>query len=393
MRTVPLSAWVHELESGARPKGGIKDGVGEIPSLGAEHLADDGGFNFAKDKRVPYEFFRTMKKGRIQHEDILIVKDGATTGKISFVNRDFPYEEAAINEHVFRLKISRKKADPRFVFRYLQSPLGQQQIMSDFRGATVGGIGRTFLDKVFVPDVVISEQHRIAAILDKADAIRRKREGAIVLADKFLRSVFLEMFGDPTKAPSNFGTRPLGQLVDQKRGISYGIVQRGVHDQDGIPIVRITDIAGNVLRDTQLVRASKNLSSKYRRTILKGGELLLSIRGTVGRVAIAPSTAKGYNVSREVAVIPLLPNVDPSFVRALMLTDGAQKFMTDNVKGVAQSGINLKDVRLLPVPDAPPALLSRFLKVLAAADRIRKNSCEPAPLLESLSQRAFCGEL
>ncbi len=66
MKTVPLSDWVDELESGARPKGGIKDGLGEVPSLGAEHLADDGGFNFMKDKRIPYDFFRSMKKGRIK---------------------------------------------------------------------------------------------------------------------------------------------------------------------------------------------------------------------------------------------------------------------------------------------------------------------------------------
>ncbi|MEQ9449066.1 MAG: hypothetical protein RLN70_09205, partial [Rhodospirillaceae bacterium] len=138
MNWIPLSAWVDQLESGARPKGGIKDGVGDVPSLGAEHLSNDGGFNFVKLKLIPLEFYERMKKGRVVQNDILIVKDGATTGKVSFVNGTFPYRNAAINEHVFRLSVNRKKADPGFVFRFLQSPTGQAGILSDFRGATVG---------------------------------------------------------------------------------------------------------------------------------------------------------------------------------------------------------------------------------------------------------------
>ena len=157
MNSIALTDWVATLESGSRPKGGIKNGYGEVPSLGAEHLSDDGGFNFAREKRIPFAFYESLKKGRIEPYDILIVKDGATTGKVSFVNDDFPYEHAAINEHVFRLVADAKKADPRFVFRYLQSAQGQAAIMRDFRGATVGGIGRTFVDKVFLPDIDLGQ--------------------------------------------------------------------------------------------------------------------------------------------------------------------------------------------------------------------------------------------
>lgn len=185
------------IDSGGRPKGGIKEGEGEIPSLGAEHLNDEGGFSFKKLKCVTREFYNSLQKGHIELNDILIVKDGATTGKVSFVSDEFPYKEASINEHLFRLSINSQIAFPKYVFYYLRSSFGQKQILSDFRGATVGGISKDFINKVefFLPP--LSEQKRIAAILDKADAVRRKRQETIRLLDEFLRSVFLEMFGNP----------------------------------------------------------------------------------------------------------------------------------------------------------------------------------------------------
>jgi type I restriction enzyme S subunit len=68
--------------------------------------------------------------------------------KGNFVTEDFPFEKASVNEHVFLLKIDKSKAFPRFAFQYLKCPQGQRAIMRDFRGATVGGISRGFVDFV-----------------------------------------------------------------------------------------------------------------------------------------------------------------------------------------------------------------------------------------------------
>ena len=126
------------LESGSRPKGGVRGILEGIPSLGGEHLNADGGFNFEKIKYIPEAFFESLNKGQIYPNDIIVVKDGATTGKTSFVGNDFPYKDAAINEHLFIVRVDPKVASPKFVFYYLFSRNGQKQILSDFRGATVG---------------------------------------------------------------------------------------------------------------------------------------------------------------------------------------------------------------------------------------------------------------
>ncbi|MDE5118302.1 MAG: restriction endonuclease subunit S, partial [Trichodesmium sp. St2_bin2_1] len=61
---------------------------------------------------------------------------------------------------------------------------------------SIPGINRDDIYKTKIPLPPIDEQRRIAAILDQADAIRRKRQKAIALTDELLRSTFLEMFGD-----------------------------------------------------------------------------------------------------------------------------------------------------------------------------------------------------
>jgi len=96
-----LSGLLETLESGSRPKGGVRQFEGGIPSIGGEHIDRTGGFDFTEIKYVPEDFYRKLKRGRIEFGDILLVKDGATTGKVALVTEDFPFAEATVNEHVF----------------------------------------------------------------------------------------------------------------------------------------------------------------------------------------------------------------------------------------------------------------------------------------------------
>lgn len=153
------------LESGSRPKGGVRSILEGIPSLGGEHLNDEGGFNFEKIKYVPEAYFKSLNKGQIYPDDIIVVKDGATTGKTSFVDSNFPHQHAAVNEHLFIVRVDAKVTFPKYVFYFLFSSKGQKQVLSDFRGATVGGISRNFPLKVTVPIPPLAEQRRIVAKL------------------------------------------------------------------------------------------------------------------------------------------------------------------------------------------------------------------------------------
>ncbi|WP_416768874.1 restriction endonuclease subunit S [Sulfurimonas sp. ST-25] len=156
----PLLALLETLESGSRPKGGVQGIEEGIASLGGEHLDNNGGFKFAKIKYVPFEFAEKMKRGKIQNGDILIVKDGATTGKTSIVRESFPFEKAVVNEHVFVCR-PYKVLNAKSLFYFLYSSTGNRQILEDFRGAAQGGISQKFAQIVNVPVPPLPEQHRI----------------------------------------------------------------------------------------------------------------------------------------------------------------------------------------------------------------------------------------
>ena len=161
-----LGVILMNFESGGRPKGGVRNITAGIPSIGGEHLTADGKFNFEEIRYIPHEFYEEMTKGKIQKGDVLIVKDGATTGKTAIIRSDFPYEKAAVNEHVF---ITRpfQDVDNLYLFYYLYSPYGQDYVQKNFKGTAQGGINLTFAKETFIPLPPTEEQHRIVAKIEE----------------------------------------------------------------------------------------------------------------------------------------------------------------------------------------------------------------------------------
>lgn len=226
MTTVPiikLSEIIQELESGGRPSGGASN-IGDVFSLGGEHLDDRGGFDLTSKKMISIDYFSQMKRGKIKPNDILVVKDGATTGKTSFVTDNFPVLPCAINEHVFRLAVNRSRAIPLYVFYFLFSSKGNSEILQDFRGATVGGISQEFIHKVNIPLPPMEEQRRIAAILtEKMAAVEEMRAAALAQLEelKALPAALLGQVFPPAGVALPAGWRwvRLGEVCEEDRQI------------------------------------------------------------------------------------------------------------------------------------------------------------------------------
>jgi len=192
-----LNEVLEKIESGKRPKGGVL-GVREgIPSLGAEHLNSFGKFNLDNMRYIPEEFYKVMKIGKIQNGDVLVVKDGATTGKVSFIGDDFPYDCSAINEHVFILR-GKDSLDQEFLFWFLFSPLGQMQIKQEFHGAAQGGINQQFINRAYINLPPFSEQKHIVSTLKEkmglieklCMAVKKQLDGINVFSQAILRKAF-----------------------------------------------------------------------------------------------------------------------------------------------------------------------------------------------------------
>ena len=165
---IPLKWVMQAIESGRRENGQtdyIEDGV---LSIGGEHLGWRGEWVFENPRYVSRDFFNSMKSGAVKANDILLVKDGATIGK-TVIADVVPSNEAAVNEHVFLLRISTENF-PKFYFYVIQSRSVQDQIWIEVRGAAQPGLNSEFCSKVFVPRPSRAVQESIADYLDHETA-------------------------------------------------------------------------------------------------------------------------------------------------------------------------------------------------------------------------------
>jgi len=161
---------------------------------------------------------------------------------------------------------------------------------------------------------------------------------------------------------------PLGDLCDPSRGITYGIVKVGDFISDGVPVIRGGDIrAGKIVFDDNK-RVSKEVSDEFARTILRGGEILINLISEPGHTAIVPLEMAGFNISRDVALIPLSKSVDHRYVDYYLKSRVSVDWLSSRLQGSVTQKINLGVLRELPVPIPPLPQQRAIADALVAFD-------------------------
>lgn len=164
--------------------------------------------------------------------------------------------------------------------------------------------------------------------------------------------------------PTDWRVTSLRGLVDQNRPICYGILMPGNHVPDGIPVIKVRDIKGGRIMKEDLLRTSAEIDAEYARSRLKEDDLLITIRGTVGRTAIVPGELAGANITQDTARVAIA-NGDSDFFREFLCSDKATAYLKNNTLGNAVQGINIRDLKamLAPVPlDEEQAVIAGIFK-------------------------------
>lgn len=399
MRTIRLDKLIKTIESGRRPKGGVSHISEGIPSLGGEHLTDDGRFNFESVKFVPEDFYKKLSAGKICPNDILIVKDGATTGKTSIVTEEFPFKEAAINEHLFIIRADESIINQKFLYWFLFGPFGNRQMMRDFRGATVGGISKKFLQKVEVPVPSNTEQKRIVDIIDQADALRRKREQSLSLLDDLMQSVFLEMFGDPLLNPKDWEVRKLGELV---RKVGSGATPRGgsnVYQDQGHVFIRSQNVLMFQFDFSDVAHISDEIHKDMERSWVKDGDVLLNITGaSIGRVNYFRGENNQANVNQHVCIIRPKNNLILSeYLTYHLGFDSYQRKIISENAGATRQAFNYRQIKDFDIMVPPIEKQKEFVETIESHKNLRKKFLSSknklSELFFSLQHSAFSGQL
>ena len=165
-----------------------------------------------------------------------------------------------------------------------------------------------------------------------------------------------------------WGATTLSDLTDPETPVTYGVVKPGDEDPEGVLFIRGGDIADGYVLTNQLRTISKEVSNQYKRTLLRGGEIVMSLVGNPGQVAIVPSTLSGANIARQAALIRLRRNVDSRFVYYFLRSPQGQGALGAHSRGSVQQVINLRDLKTVTVPTPPLAQQRAIAHILGTLD-------------------------
>ena len=289
---------IAKIETGKREKGGGKE-TGEVISLGGENISLDGKLILNPSKYISKEFYNSLKSGKVKEKDILLVKDGATTGKAAFVEK-LPAKEVAVNEHLFIIR--GYNVDQKFLYYIIISKIFQNQIKSLFHGI-IGGITKAEIEEVYIPLPPLEEQKRIADILSIIDSGIETVDRAVAKLEGMKRALLNELltgrirvreengkltfyketeFQDTEigKIPKDWKTEKLSSLATIIMGQSPPSTTYN-KEGEGLPFIQGKMEFGKMY-PSPTTYTSRPLK------IAEKGDVLMSVRAPVGDVNIAP---------------------------------------------------------------------------------------------------------
>lgn len=188
--------------------------------------------------------------------------------------------------------------------------------------------------------------------------------------------------------PAGWSYQLLGDLVDD-RGVSYGIVQPGSETADGVPIVRVNNIRNGRIDTTDMLKVESSIEAKFQRSRLRGGEVLLTLVGTLGEVAIVPDSLRGWNVARAVGVIPVRPAPGGPWVSICLRSAFIQHCIHVWATTTVQPTFNLRDLTKLPIPVPPKDTRDAITSILGSLDDKIELNRRRNQTLESLARAIF----
>jgi len=267
---------------------------------------------------------------------VAVVKDGAGIGRTTLL----PARSSVIGTMQYLLP--KENVLP----EYLCYVVRHMHLEKYFSGATIPHIYyRDYKNEEFNLDS-LSRQAEIIDILSRVERVINGRQKELTFLDDLIKARFVELFGDPVDNPKGWRMKKLQELVSDDCTISYGIVQTGDDREEGIPVFRPVDIVNHVPIRSELKKTTEEISNKYKRTILKGREMLITVRANIADTCIVGEEFVGCNVGR--GIVPIRTKEDEMILEFLKYQIDS-KHLNDNIKALAKGitliQLNMEDLR------------------------------------------------
>jgi type I restriction enzyme, S subunit len=167
--------------------------------------------------------------------------------------------------------------------------------------------------------------------------------------------------------PEDWEVQSLEGLVDSKQPICYGIVQVGPFTRNGIPVLAIKNI--NTDYFTNVHRCSSQIEIPYTRSRVHSGDVLISVKGTTGRVGLVPHNFDG-NISRDLARLRLTDEDVPEFWFQMLQSETARRNLGVATVGTTRMELSIGILKQVRMPRPPKAEQSAIAAALSDADAL-----------------------
>jgi type I restriction enzyme S subunit len=287
--------------------------------------------------------------------------------------------------------------EPHYLFHYLRSPAFTNWCKGS-SGINIKNIRKSELENYHIPLPTLPEQKRIAAILDKADAIRRKRRQAIQLADEFLRSVFLDMFGDIFNNQKKWTMETVESLCSKIVDCPHSTPKYS-SGKTIYPCIRTSDLQNGFLEwSTTKYVDHIEYENRVKRHTPISKDILYSREGERFGMAAMVEDSTTPCLGQRMMLFQAKPNkTEPEFLWYLLNTKGIYSQAERLVGGSTSPHVNVGDIKKFKAFCPPVKFQKKFSGIVVRISKMRrkfqKMEIKENLLFNSLSQQAFRGEL
>ena len=293
--------------------------------------------------------------------------------------------------HLAQIRPKRDRLDGPFLAQALGAHGVRDQFRMQANGITRFGLSQDAICDALVPLPPLSEQHAIAAFIDRRtrridelvtkkrrliELLREKRAALInhvitkgLAPNASVRPSGISWLGD---VPSHWDVVPLMYRTASGHRIMYGIVLPGPHFEGGVPIVKGGDVAPDRLRRELLRCTDPEIEAGYERSRLRGGDLVYAIRGSIGACELVPAECAGVNITQDTAKIAPHSSISGRWLMYVLKSSSLFAQLEAGALGATIRGINIRDLKRCRIPLPPLDEQSRIAthldRVTAALD-------------------------
>lgn len=336
---------------------------------------------------------------RAMDGDILISRANTRelVGAPVMVRGDHP--RLLLSDKLLKLVADEAVVDRRYLVRALRSSAAVSHFSQRAGGSSgsMKNVTQSDIREVPIPLPTLTEQRRIAAILDQAEALRTQRRVALDLLDTLAQSVFVEMFGDPVTNPFQISTLKGHQACTR---ITVGIVVQpsAYYRAQGVPALRTLNIRTNRIVTENLVYFSaEDNEGRLAKTRVRAGDVLVVRTGQPGTAAVVPEELDGVNAIDLLIATPNRAKVLPDFLCFFLNSDAGRRLVLGAQRGQVQKHLNVGALSaaeiLIPSLRRQETFAAAIKAIESLKAKHRASLAHLDALFASLQHRAFHGEL